>query len=289
MPSARDHARALRQRARTWFSPTEAPSEVRPPERTGPPAESVIAWATRDLLRAESSEDVARIVANAIDVLGGSVVPADVAGDDALPLDVSFGMSGPMLPTAPTGTPAHDLLVRHLPALVADARQANDNIIRTVHLTKDVATDPVTGLETRATFTRELARLRDDDAVVVMRVTVPAPPAGEDDQLEDAVREFAGYLMAQRGANDHAARVEEDEFGLLLRQTGTAGTSVVVARLKKAWAAARPDVDLHVGVGLYRDSGVATLRHAYEDLDRQLDVVGPVVGDASDEVAGSAP
>src|SRR5690606_26063038 len=226
-PPRADRRRTVRWKVRTArhtpaLGGSPCPPSVPGPGPTPPPT-------TRDLLRAESSEDVARIVANAIDVLGGSVVPATSDDPNALPLDVSFGMSEPMLPTAPPGSPALDAISRHLPALVADARQANDGIIRTAQLATDVATDPVTGLQTRATFTRELGRLREDDAVVVMRVTVPEPATPEDDDgLEDAVREFASHLQAQRGPSDHAARLEEDEFGLLLRQTGIAGTHVAV-------------------------------------------------------------
>lgn len=287
MSTPRHDARTLRQRARAWFAghdPT-APT-ARPADAPGPTPESVVAWATRDLLRAESSEDVARIVANAIDVLGGRVIAAWEDDGTALPLDVSFGMSEPMLPTADPGSRALEVMRRHLPALVADARQAHDNILRTAHLSAGVATDPVTGLSTRATFTRELHRLHEDDAVVVMRVTVPAPPAGEDDHLEEAVRQFATYVQAQRGSGDHAARIEEDEFALLLRQTGSAGTTVVVNRLRQAWAGARPDVDLHVGVALFHDDGVTTLRDAYAALDDELAADVPDVEDSSDTAAG---
>jgi GGDEF domain-containing protein len=282
MPTPREHARTLRHRARTWIGGTAPPPG--PAHAPTPPTspETVVAWATRELLRAESSEDVARIVANAVDVLGGRVVPASEADADALPLDVSFGVSEPMLPAADPGSEVRRRLERLLPALVADARHVNDNLIRAAHLRVDVATDPVTGLDTRATFTRALHRLRAADAVVVLRLTVPPPALGEDDRLEGAVRDFAALLQAQMGVDDHAARVEEDEFALLLHETGTAGTAVVVARLRTSWAQARPDVELHLGVAEFRESGVATLRDAYDELDRALAVAPAVPGEPVD-------
>ncbi len=130
----------------------------------------------------------------------------------------------------------------------------------------------MTGLETRATFVRELNRLREHDAVVVVRLTVPEPTPGEDDGLEEVVRSFADHLGDRLHRGDHAARIEEDEFGVLLRGTGAAGTTVEVARLRSGWEDIRPDVALTIGVAPYRDSGTATLRDAYDDLDRQLDV-----------------
>lgn len=270
-PRGRDRPTSLVDRLRGLFAPAATTTSVDP--RTGAtvaPTE-VVAWATRDLLRAESAEEVAGIVAHAIDRLGGQVVPAHLDDPDALPLDVSFGVSEPMLPTAPAGTTAARQLQRHLPGLVSDARRVTDTILRTAQLSADVATDPVTGLETRATFVRELNRLREHDAVVVVRVTVPEPTPGEDDGLEEVVRAFADHLRDRLHHGDHAARIEEDEFGVLLRGTGAAGTTVEVARLRSGWEHLRPDVDLAIGAAPYRDSGTASLRDAYDALDRELD------------------
>lgn len=245
--------------------------------------EAVVAWATRDLLRAQSSEEVAGTVAQVIDLLGGMVVPAAEAPAHALPMDVSFGVSEPMLPVAEPGSQALRDLTAHLPALVADARLANDGIIRTAHLSADVATDAATGLDTRATFVRALGRLTDHDAAVVVRLTVPE--TGTDDDLADAVRAFAGHVRSQLTPGDLAARIEEDEFGVLLKQAGTAGTAVAVSRLQGDWQQSHPDVTLHIGVAPFRDSGTMTLRDAYEALDRELDAADA----AAQDDTGAAP
>ena len=271
-PARHDHrATSLVDRLRGLFAPAATTGPVDPRTGTVAVPTEVLAWATRDLLHAESAEEVAGIVAHAIDRLGGQVVPAHLDDPDALPLDVSFGVSEPMLPTAPEGTAAARQLQRYLPGLVADARRVADTILRTAQLSADVATDPVTDLETRATFVRELNRLREHDAVVVVRLTVPEPPPGEDDGLEEVVRTFADHLRDRLHRGDHAARIEEDEFGILLRGTGAAGTTVEVARLRSGWEDIRPDVSLTIGVAPYRDSGTATLREAYDGLDRELD------------------
>ena len=266
-----DRPASLVDRLRGLFAPSAAPVPVDPQTGSAVVPTEVVAWATRDLLRAESAEEVAGIVAHAIDRLGGQVVAATRQDPDALPLDVSFGVSEPMLPTAPAGTPAGRQLQRYLPGLVADARHAVDTIQRTAHLSADVATDPATDLATRATFVRELNRLREHDAVVVVRVTVPEPAPGEDDGLEEVVTEFAHHLRDRLHRGDHAARIEEDEFGVLLHGAGAAGTTVEVARLRSGWELVRPDVRLTIGAARYRDSGTASLRDAYDALDRELD------------------
>lgn len=269
-PPATQPLRSFADRVRSLFTTPAPPASLDPVTGGSVVPTEVVAWATRDLLRAETAEEVAGIVATAIDRLGGRVVPAHVEDPEALPLDVSFGVSEPMLPTADAGTPASTHLHRYLPGLVADARHTADTIHRTAQLADDVATDPTTDLETRATFVRELNRLREHDAVVVVRLTVPEPAPGEDDGMDVVVRTFANHLRDRLERGDHAARIEEDEFGVLLRGTGTAGTTVAVARLRSGWEEVRPDVDLSVGVALFRDSGTATLRAAYDALDHDL-------------------
>lgn len=239
------------------------------PSSPEPTAESILAWATRDLLRAESAEDVAEVLAEVVDRLGGQVVPARTAPPHALPLDVGVGLSEPMLPTADPGSPALAALHEHLPTLVADARRVRDRILRTAHLSATVGRDPTTGLQTRAAFVRALGQLRPDDRVLVVRVEVPEPTDEVDDGLDDAVLAFAAHLQGRLGVDDQAARIEEDEFGVLLRRPAPAGDDAG-AWLQDTWAPPAPGVRLHVGAAAFRDSGVATLRAAYEALDRDL-------------------
>lgn len=281
---------SLAERMRTLFAPPTDDARVDPQTGARVVPTEVIAWSTRDLLHAETVEEVAGIVAHAVDRLGGRLVPATADDPDALPLEIGFGVSEPMLATAPAGTTAAAQLQRYLPGLVADARRAADTILRTAHLSADVATDPATGLETRAHFVRELQQLREHDAVVVVRLTLPEPAPGEDDGLDDVVRAFADHLRDRLHRGDHAARIEEDEFGVLLRATGAAGTTVAVARLRRGWEQVRPDVTLTIGVASFRDNGTATLREAYVALDRELDddtagdALLPDDGDTADTV-----
>ncbi len=263
MPAHRDRLRALRERARRSHTPPDVGAGGADPEAT-------VVWATRALLRAESVEDVAGIVAQVVDQLGGRVVPATEDDPHALPLDVSFGVSEPMLPTADPDSPASAALARHLPTLVADARAAIDTIQRTAHLSATVARDPDTGLETRATFVRELGRMTTDDAVLVVRVSVPESPEGTDDDLHTAMVAFASHLHGRLGSEDHAARLEEDEFGVLLHRPGRAGTQVMVTHLRRDWEGLHPEVPLHVGAAAFETTGTDAMHAAYDDLDRDL-------------------
>lgn len=59
--------------------------------------------ATRSLLWIETAADVASIMLELVNALGGAVVAARTAGEDALPVDISFGEGEPTLPTAAVG------------------------------------------------------------------------------------------------------------------------------------------------------------------------------------------
>lgn len=97
----------------------------------GTGAAETIQWATRELLAARTRQDVVDTVLTAVDRLGGWVVPADLADERAVPLDVAFGSGAPLLPAAEVGSRARQDLERHLPQLVEDARQALETIRRT--------------------------------------------------------------------------------------------------------------------------------------------------------------
>lgn len=82
----------------------------------------VEALATRALLHAQDPQEVQAVVTTAIHDLGGAVVPAHLEPDDLLGLDVSLGLSAPLLVVAdPLSVAAMEL--RHVvPQLLEDAR-----------------------------------------------------------------------------------------------------------------------------------------------------------------------
>lgn len=96
-------------------------------------AAETVQWATRELLAARTQQEVVDTVLTAVDRMGGWTVPADLADDRALPLDVGFGSGAPVLPAAELDSRARQDLQRHLPQLVEDARQALETIRRTQH------------------------------------------------------------------------------------------------------------------------------------------------------------
>ena len=80
--------------------------------------------ATRALLAIRRPGDAVDVLVALVEELGGSVVEADRAGPDALPLDVSLGDRAPLLPVADPYSVARLHLERVLPTVVEDARRA---------------------------------------------------------------------------------------------------------------------------------------------------------------------
>lgn len=80
--------------------------------------------ATRALLHAQDARQVQAVLTTAIHDLGGAVVPAHLEPDDLLGLDVSLGLSAPLLVVADPLSVAAMELRQVVPRLVEDARVA---------------------------------------------------------------------------------------------------------------------------------------------------------------------
>lgn len=115
--AAAGRERALRSLAGRGYPPVAGHEDA-----TG---DAVALAATRALLKVESRAEAALVLHTAVADLGGSVVPARVAGDNAPSVDVSLGAGEPsVVLVADPVDPSSLRLTRHLPALVEDAAAA---------------------------------------------------------------------------------------------------------------------------------------------------------------------
>jgi methanogenic corrinoid protein MtbC1 len=113
--AGRDHA--LRSLAGRGYPPVAGHEDA-----TG---DAVALAATRALLQVGSRAEAALVLHTAVADLGGSVVPARVAGESAPSVDVSLGAGEPsVVLLADPLDPSSLRLTRHLPALVEDAAAA---------------------------------------------------------------------------------------------------------------------------------------------------------------------
>ncbi len=210
---------------------------------TDTPADGSVLAATRELLWIETPVDARDAAVALIRALGGVVVPAAQADDGSLPIDVSFGEDGPLLPSAPPLSVTHMLLSRHLPGFVRDAHRAVELAQRARRLARDAEVDQLTGLPNRRVIGRALGRLRPDDAVIMLDLDHFKPlNDGEGHAAGDEVlRAFGRAIADATRARDLAGRYGGEEFLIVLSATeGVPDADGFLNRLRADWERVRP-------------------------------------------------
>lgn len=95
--------------------------------------------ATRALLHIRTPEQAVDVLVDLVTELGGEAVPAEDAGLDTLPLDLSLGVRSPLLATVDRYSIARLQLERVLPTVVEDARRAAAMAQRLSRLAEEAA------------------------------------------------------------------------------------------------------------------------------------------------------
>jgi diguanylate cyclase (GGDEF)-like protein len=223
------------------------PPPVDPYDPTG---DSGALAATRALLTVRSRTQAAAVLMTAIDDLGGYVVPARLAGPDAIPVDVSLGVGEPMVVVVLDPLDLSSLrLARHLPLLVEDALSAARRCVVDERLRIRAGIDPLTGVATRTEIEPRLHRSAPGDVVCLLVLDGL-------ERVNDAFGRAAGNeALAALGAvlrdgitpEDFVGRFGADEFIVILAATSAGTASAQLTRLTSAWAAQsghRPGVSI---------------------------------------------
>jgi diguanylate cyclase (GGDEF)-like protein len=222
--------------------------------------------ATRALLWVKTPVEACAVARDLIANLGGGTVPARAATVDAIPVDVSFGVDEPVLPTAPPTSPARALLERHLPVFVRDAQRILELADQTSRLAEDAYVDSLTGLATRRMLGRALGRLEADDVVIMIDLDhfkTVNDTFGH--QTGDSVLHFFGETLSSTvRATDRVGRFGGDEFVVVLSGSRP---EPFLARLRAAWDTARPH-PIAFSAGIARSG--PDPRRAVEAADRAM-------------------
>ncbi len=222
--------------------------------------------ATRDLLRIRSAGDARQVAVELVEALGGSVIAAEEADGNALPVDLSFGAGPPLLPTAADTSVAHMLLARHLPGFTRDAHRAVELLERTHRLAEDAEVDQLTGLPNRRVLGRALGRLHPADVVVLLDLDhFKALNDQHGHEAGDKVLHAFGQTIASTvRVRDLAGRYGGEEFLLILSPTaGTVDADALLQRLRGEWERRRPHpITFSAGLAPAGADPQATLRSA---------------------------
>lgn len=224
--------------------------------------------ATRALLTATRPEQVAGILATLVHDLGGGLVPARLADDNALPMDVGLGLGEPVLPWAEPVSLAAMRLSAILPGFMEDALGVLHRLRGEQRRTEEADIDVLTGLLSRRAWMRRLGSASPGDALCLIDldhfkgVNDTAGHAAGDEVL----RTVGALLLAMFRFPDACGRYGGDELACLAPQMPAGLMAERVEATRRAWVQARPiagaSVGLSVGVSAIGRSGGRDALHA---------------------------
>jgi diguanylate cyclase (GGDEF)-like protein/PAS domain S-box-containing protein len=196
---------------------------------------------TRALHHAGTVEEVVETCCSVVRSLGGTVVPARLAGTDALAAELSFGQGEPLLAIAP-GQEIRDVLETLLPDLLEDARTTVSRLRRTKVLASQATVDGLTGLLNRRSVDRILARVNAGDVILLMDLD---DFKSINDRLGHAAGDlvltsFGRVLRKEGRASDRIGRLGGDEFVAILPGASVDDATRLLERCRATWELLRP-------------------------------------------------
>lgn len=202
-----------------------------------PRGDAAVLAATRALLSALTRDEAALILRTAVDDLGGAAVPARIAADAAIPVDISLGVGEPTVVEVEQGGAAYERVMRHLTDLVDDAHTAATRADVGHRQERRATVDALTGVATRGEIGLRLGRAVPGDVVCVMDLDgfkqlndTRGHAAGD-----DALRDFGRLLRQSIRVDDFAGRYGGDEFTLVLLAAAPGSAAARMVDLLAQW------------------------------------------------------
>lgn len=224
---------------------TTRDAEIRYAGSDEPRALRIVQSALRSLLRCDTQEAAVTLLVEAVHGLGGQTVAASNVeqGDPAvLPVDLTFGLFEPQLPSAVPGSAARARLERHLPELVEDVRLVVQRLRSEERLTEAATTDTLTGLLNRRALGRVLGRLQPGSAVALIDIDHFKGLNDEHGHAvgDQALAAFGELLRESLRLTEHSARFGGEEFALVFPDKAAHEAVQILERLREEWARTRP-------------------------------------------------
>jgi diguanylate cyclase (GGDEF)-like protein len=230
--------------------------------------------ATQALLRAESAAEVGAVVSTLVHDLGGALVPARYA-DPAMvvPVDVSLGLSEPLLPHADPVSVAAMRLSTVLPEFLEAAQLVLARLQGELRRDEEATRDQLTGVLTRRAWMRRLSGAAPGDSICLVdldhfkTVNDTSGHAAGDAVL----RTLGGLMLRTFRKDDVCGRYGGDE--LVCFAPGSPGWGLVARceQLRQAWEQERPVAGAHVGLSIgVAEVGEAGGRAALKSADSAM-------------------
>lgn len=253
--------------------------------------------ATHALVRARTPDDVTRVVVTLVHDLGGALVPARYADPAVAPIDVSLGLSEPMLPHADPVSVAAMRIGMVMPGFLETARLVLHRLQGDVRRGEEATRDPLTGLLTRRAWMRRLAEAAPGDGVCLIDLDhfKTVNDSGGHAAGDDVLRAIGGLVLRTFREDDACGRYGGDELVCLTPGLAGPGLMARCERVRAAWheqtAVEGAPVGLSIGVATVGPAGGrAALRAADAAMYRAKSTGGnhTVLGSSEDPASAGA-
>ena len=256
---AANAARRARTNGRTDTGPARGyPRRVGSTDDDVATGDAIALAATRALLNVETRAEAALVLRTVVHDLGGAIVPARLAADAAIPVDVSLGEGEPQVVVVDPLSVAALRLTLHLPFLVQDALRTAARCENAQRQATRASVDTLTGVGTRGEIGPRLASTKRGSAICMLDLDglkrlndTRGHPAGD-----DALRAFGALLRSTVRQGDFCARIGGDEFLVILESAPPAVARGRMVDLVSQWSRSpwhHDGVGVSVGLGLVDD------------------------------------
>jgi diguanylate cyclase (GGDEF)-like protein len=215
--------------------------------------------ATQALLRAESAAEVCAVVSTLVHDLGGTLVPARYADPaTVVPVDVSLGLSEPLLPFAEPVSVAAMRLNAVLPAFLEGARLVLSRLRGDLQRDEEATRDQLTGVLTRRAWMRRLSGAAPGDSVCLIDLDhfKAVNDTGGHAAGDAVLRAIGALILRTFRVGDSCGRYGGDELVCLAPGLPGPGLVARCEQLRRAWEQERPAAGARVGLSI----GVAEVR-----------------------------
>jgi diguanylate cyclase (GGDEF)-like protein len=209
--------------------------------------------ATQALLRAESTAEVGDIVSTFVHDLGGALVPARYADPaTVIPVDVSLGLSEPLLPFADPVSVESMRLGSGLPEFLEAAQLVLSRLQGEQRRDEEATRDDLTGLLTRRAWMRRLSRAAPGDSLCLIDLDhFKSVNDTSGHAAGDAVlRALGGLMLRTFRKNDFCGRYGGDELVCLTPAAPGTDLAARCEQLRQAWKQERPVAGANVGLSI---------------------------------------
>ena len=223
---------------------------------------------TRAILHARDVDAAQEALLHLCRALGASVVEAEKAGVDAVPLDISLGDGDALLPVT-SSDHVRSAISQYLAPAVSDARMVLERHLSSERLVESATRDPLTGLWNRRALTMAVNRARPGDCIAL--VDLDHFKSINDTLGHDAgdhvLAAFGTHLRSGLRDRDIVGRLGGEEFVIVFPATQVEEVRMVLDRLRGTWRSAAPQpITFSVGVATVTDSAGRSEKAGHEAL-----------------------